>query len=83
MFEKNRGKLDEALALCKAGGRWSKDERFAYLAASIYTLMEDYEKAASFLELAIDLNPKNRVHAFHDADFEDLRSHPEYRQLFF
>ena len=83
VYERNRGNYEEALEICKRGGRQSKDERFAYLAASIYTLMEDFEKAANLLELAIELNPKNRVHAFHDADFEPLRSHQDYRQLFF
>lgn len=83
VYERNRGNHEAALEICRRGGRQSKDERFAYLAASIYTLMGDLEKAAGFLELAIELNPKNRVHAFHDADFEALRSHQDYRQLFF
>jgi tetratricopeptide (TPR) repeat protein len=83
VYERNRGNLEEALAICSRGGRQSKDERFAYLAASIYALMDDREKASSFLSLAIELNPKNRIHAFHDADFEQLRSDPEYKQLFF
>ncbi len=83
VYERNRGNYEKALDICRRGGRQSKDERFAYLAASIYTLTGDLEKAVSFLELAIELNPKNRVHAFHDADFETLRSHQEYRQLFF
>ena len=39
--------------------------------------------AGAFLTLAIELNPKNRIHAFHDTDFEVLREDPEYRQLFF
>lgn len=83
VFERNRGNLGEALAICSRGGRQSKDERFAYLAASIHSLMGDQERAAKFLEQAIELNPKNRVHAFHDADFDELRADPEYRQLFF
>jgi tetratricopeptide (TPR) repeat protein len=83
VYERNRGNLEEALAICSRGGRQSKDERFAYLAASLHSLMGDWEKAAKFLEQAIELNPKNRIHAFHDADFEDLRADPEYRELFF
>jgi tetratricopeptide (TPR) repeat protein len=83
VYERNRGNLDEALSICSRGGRQSKDERFAYLAASIYALMDEREKAGSFLSLAIELNPKNRIHAFHDADFETLRADPEYSQLFF
>ncbi len=83
VYERNRGNFAEALAICSAGGRQSKDERFAYLAASIYSLMDELEKAGTFLSVAIELNPKNRIHAFHDADFEALREEQEYRQLFF
>lgn len=83
VMERNRGNLEETLAICAAGGRQSKDERFAYLAASTHSLMGHKEKAAKFLSLAIELNPKNRVHAFHDRDFEILRSDPEYKPLFF
>lgn len=83
VYERNRGNFVEALAICSAGGRQSKDERFAYLAASIYSLTDEFEKAGSFLSLAIELNPKNRIHAFHDTDFAALREDPEYRQLFY
>lgn len=82
VYESNRGNYDEALALCSRGGRQSKDERFAYLAASVYCLTSDLEKAARFLELAIELNPKNRIHAYHDSDFEALRESSEYGHLF-
>ena len=83
VYQRNRGNLDQALAICSRGGRQGKDERFAYLAASIYAVLDDKESAAKYLELAIELNPKNRIHAFHDNDFESLRSDPELRQLFF
>jgi len=83
VYERNRGNFQEALAICSAGGRQSKDERFAYLAAAIYSLTDEREKAGSLLSLAIELNPKNRIHAFHDTDFDALREDPEYKQLFF
>jgi len=83
VYERNRGNFEEALAICSAGGRQSKDERFAYLVASIYSLTDEREKAGNFLSLAIELNPKNRIHAFHDTDFTVLREDPEYKQLFF
>lgn len=82
VYESNRGNYDEALALCSRGGRQSKDERFAYLAASVYSLTADLETASKFLALAIELNPKNRIHAYHDSDFEALRDSSEYRHLF-
>lgn len=73
VVRKNAGDYEEALALCTRGGRQSKDERFAYLAASIHALRGEGKEAGHFLELAIGLNPKNRVHAFHDSDFQALR----------
>jgi len=73
VYHKNRGELAEALQICARGGRQSKDERFAYLAASIHALQGDDEEAARLLDLSIDLNPKNRVHAYHDPDFAGLR----------
>ena len=82
VYHKNRGNFGEALQLCARGGRQSKDERFAYLAASIHALSGQEEEAARFLELAIDLNPKNRVHAFHDPDFAQLRERGELGRLF-
>jgi tetratricopeptide (TPR) repeat protein len=82
VYESNRGNYEEALALCSRGGRQSKDERFAYLAASVYSLMGDLEKAEKFLALSIELNPKNRIHAYHDSDFEALRDSAEHKHLF-
>ena len=74
--------LDAALEICSRGGRQSKDDRFAHLAASIHAVRGDIDKAAKFLELAIQLNPRNRVLAFHDPDFEALREEPEHADLF-
>lgn len=82
VVHKNRGELDEALAICARGGRQSKDERFAYLASSIHALKGEAEEAAKFLELAIGLNAKNRVHAFHDADFASVREDAAIARLF-
>lgn len=81
VFERNRGRLDEALDLCVRGGRQGKDDRFAYLAASIHAIKGDHEKALSVLTTAIELNPKNRIHAYYDPDFESLRSEPEFEGL--
>lgn len=82
VFERNRGNFEVALEICARGGRQSKDERFAHLAASIHAALGDSEKAAKFLEVAIQLDPRNRVLAYHDADFEALREDPEYAELF-
>ncbi len=82
VYERNRGKFEEALEICSRGGRQSKDERFAYLAASIHAATGDLEKATHFLSLSIELNPKNRVHAYHDTDFSALRQSPEHASIF-
>lgn len=82
VLHKNRGELEEALEICKSGGRHKKDVRFAYLAASIHALEERLDEAAEMLGLAIEMNPEDRVHAFHDSDFAALRAEQEYRYLF-
>lgn len=82
VYERNQGNFAAALEICSRGGRQSKDERFAHLAASIYALSGEADKAAKFLEVAIQLNPRNRVLAYHDSDFAALREDPEYADLF-
>lgn len=81
VFEKNRGNLEEALAICTRGGRQSKDERFAYLAASIHALREEADPALKFLALAIEMNASNRIHAHYDPDFDPLRDSEEFQRL--
>ncbi|HWM93449.1 MAG TPA: hypothetical protein VN493_21995 [Thermoanaerobaculia bacterium] len=82
VFEKNRGDSAAALDLCRREGRDQKDERFAYLAASIHAAEGRTEEAVQALSRAIELNPKNRVHAFHDPDFAEIRKDRDQRQLF-
>ena len=82
VFERNRGNLEEALDLCSRGSRASKDDRFAYLASAIHAVRGDLEKAAGMLESAISLDPKNRVHACYDSDFDALRAEAEYAGMF-
>ena len=82
VYEKNRGNLAEALEISRKGGRDQKDERFAYLAASIHAVEDRLDEAAQALARAIELNPKNRIHAFHDPDFAELRKNRDLRPLF-
>jgi tetratricopeptide (TPR) repeat protein len=82
VFEKNRGHFKEALEICRRGGRDQKDERFAYLSASIHALENRLEEAAQALARAIEMNATNRIHAFHDSDFAELRKNRDYRSLF-
>jgi len=82
VYERNRGNLEAALDLCSRGGRQGKDERFTYLAASLLAMMGEEDKAAKMLAEAIELNPKNRIHAYHDSDFDSLRESSDHKQLF-
>jgi len=79
---KNQGDLSRALDICRQEGREQKDERFAYLAASIHALEARADEAARVLARAIELNPTNKVHAFHDPDFAELRHDRDFQQLF-
>lgn len=78
----NDGDLDAAEAICTKDGRADKDERFAYLAAAIAAAREDYELAAERLETATELNPRNRIQAAEDLDFEAMRGQADYAELF-
>jgi tetratricopeptide (TPR) repeat protein len=82
VYEKNRGNLTEALEISREGGRDQKDERFAYLTASIHAVESRWDDAAQALTRAVELNPKNRIHAFHDPDFAELRKNRDLRPLF-
>ncbi len=81
VFEKNNGNLEQALELCQQQEAADDDERYAYLMASIQALAGADEEALGLLEAAIRLEPKNRVHAYHDPDFESLRDSEEFTQL--
>ena len=82
VYQKNRGDLQAALEISRKGGQDQKDDRFAYLVASIHAVEDRIEEAAQALAKAVELNPKNRIHAFHDPDFAELRKNRDYRPLF-
>jgi len=82
VYEKNRGNPERALEIARRGGRTGKDERFAYLEASIHAQADRLEEAAAALGKAVELEPKNRVHAFHDPDFSALRKSKEHAGVF-
>lgn len=83
VYEKNRGNLAGALEMSRKGGRDQKDERFAYLTASIHAAEERLDEAVQALNKAIELNPKNRIHAFHDPDFAELRKNRDQQRALF
>lgn len=75
---KNRGDFAAALALCRRGGRHHRDERMAYLAASILALEGQVAEAAELLARAVEQNARNRVQAFHDSDFAEVLGRAEF-----
>lgn len=79
---KNRGDFEAAMEACTKGGMKGRDERFAFLAAALESLQERGEEASKQLAKAIELNPANRVHAYHDPDFAFLREDPELATIF-
>jgi len=82
VYEKNRGDYRAALEISRKGGRDQKEDRFAYLVAAIHASEDRIEEAAQALAKAVELNSKNRIHAFHDPDFAELRKNRDYRPLF-
>ncbi len=79
VFEKNDGNLEAALDACRTQA--ADDERYAYLMASIKALMGEHDEALDLLAKSIELEPKNRVHAYHDPDFHELRGLEEFSGL--
>jgi len=82
VYERNRGNFDAALDIASAGGRRSKDARFAYLVASIHVARGQLDEAAEYLQTAIGLDPLSRVRAHNDAEFDNLRASAEHASLF-
>ncbi|MDA8015833.1 MAG: tetratricopeptide repeat protein [Thermoanaerobaculia bacterium] len=79
VVSKNSGDVETAQQLISKAG--SDDERIAYLQASLHALAGDDDQAIEALGKAIRLNPRNRVQAFHDPDFKDLRENEEFQGL--
>ena len=82
VIAKNRGDLDASMSRCDRGGLKGRDPRFAYLAAAVEALRGNNDDAARLLAKAIEMEPANRVHAFWDPDFDELRDDPEHAALF-
>lgn len=81
LVEKNRGNYEAAAKLAAKVGSPQSDERAAYLAASIAALSGDLDGALDLLRIAVRLEPRNRVHAYHDPDFAALRGRDELKKL--
>lgn len=80
VMARNDGELERALKLCEGKGR-DQDDRFVYLAACVRALMEDQEAALELLTKAVELDPKNRVRAFHDGDFSSMDEDERFVKL--
>jgi len=80
VMARNDGDLDGALTIC-AAGEHAEDGRFLYLAACIWALSEESDAALELLGRAVELDPRNRVRAFHDSDFESLHEDERFLSL--
>ena len=79
LASKNVGNFDKALSIAVQHG---SEERFVYLSACAQALAGNQDAALETLSRAIELEPTNRVRAFHDSDLESLVGRPEFDGLF-
>ena len=71
----NRRCPEEAVSLLRnSASSHPKDDRLQYSLALAHALRNDAETAASHLSKAIALNPENRIQAFQESDFDDIRT---------
>lgn len=80
VMARNDGDLEGALKICTAGSR-TRDGRFVYLASCVRALQGEAEPALDSLAKAVELDPTNRVRAFHDADFASLNEDERFLSL--
>lgn len=81
VYRKNRGDVEEAQRLASKAGSADKDDKIAYLQASLHALAGDEDQAIEVLGKAIQMDPRNRVQAYHDPDFKELREHEDFQGL--
>lgn len=81
VFEKNRGNVSRALELLSGSDGVSADGRVHYLAACCHALQGNSEQALSQLRKAIDVEPRNRIHARLEVDLSSLRSTMAFQEL--
>jgi tetratricopeptide (TPR) repeat protein len=81
VFLKNQGKFDEALELVKRQGKAADDERWTFLAGSLHALGGRDDEALALIAKSIELNPHNRVQAYHDPDLSSLRGRDGFTSL--
>ncbi len=80
VMARNDGDLERTLELCDGGGR-DQDDRFLYLAACVRAMTGEPEAALDLLTKAVELDPKNRVRAYHDSDFSSLDEDERFLKL--
>lgn len=80
VMARNDGDLEGALKICTAGSR-TRDGRFVYLASCIRALLGESAPALDSLAKAVELDPTNRVRAFHDTDFDSLNEDERFLSL--
>lgn len=81
VYSKNRGDVESAQKLAKKAGSADKDDKIAYLQASLHAIAGDEDQAIEVLGKAIQLDARNRVQAYHDPDFRELRENEDFQGL--
>ncbi len=80
VFHKNRKEYQQVLEICDDNA--DRDDRFAYLKATVHLKLEEFEESVKWLEKAIALNPRNRWLSKLDTGFLPLKEQEEYADLF-
>ena len=81
VVSKNRGDVESAQQLAQKAGSADSNDKIAYLQASLHALAGDDDQAIETLGKAIQLDARNRVQAYHDPDFRELRDTEEFQGL--
>lgn len=81
VFEKNRGKVDEAIEHLKRAAKKNGGGKVDFLLACCYATQGESDPALEHLKRAIEEDGHNRILARHDRDFDSLRGTPEFLEL--
>lgn len=80
----NEGRNDEARAQLEKAARSSPDSDFTHYGLAMLSCMADRpEEALRHLRRAIELNPRNRIQARNDGDFQNMADDPRFTELLY
>ncbi len=80
----NEGKNDEARAQLEKVVKQSPDADFAFYGLAVLSCVaQKSEEALRNLQKAIELNPRNRIQARNDTDFQNMADDPRFTELLY